>query len=249
MRRLRGLLLALSALALAGCSEGLHVSDLRDRDLELQAYAGPGNARGFGLRRLSQPMDSVVFEISMGGRGEPSGDLKVTLNGRPMSYHCHPAGCDLGAAYQLVVHRDDFGAPENGLLELREGDDRVVMEVENLWAWRQFSPTPEELGTLHGGQQLDLQWMPETDRFSLNIRDDRASVSLMDVRSGESLFPVQDTALVGTRFQFQLPEELPSTEAEFSIRGRVNLPVLRCEGPSFCRASATAERTLIMQLP
>lgn len=249
MRAPLALLLSLT-LVLTGCAEELHVSDLRGHDLWITAYAGAYNGSGYGVRNLSEPTDWVVFSVSLDGRGVPEASLKATLNGRPMVHHCLGQNCSIESRFQLAVHRDDFGPPENGVLEFSEGDERVVMEVENLFAWRQFSPTPEELGTVHGGQLLDLHWTPETDTLvSDPASDDYPLFGLIEVETQRSLYPIENASFEGNHYRVQLPEQLPQTEAEYLVHARTRPRVLRCEGPTACYAVATAERSLYMKLP
>jgi hypothetical protein len=227
MMPLRHLMLGLwCAGLLTACEPGNSLKSFSGR--ELRAVLLPPSGNG----------ERVVFKAELIRKNPEAGclqlrpDVTATLDGIPLTVTpglalAADGPCSDPEQWPTFIGPLDsqrfFEAPRNGVLEIRDGDERITAEYRNFFAPHTFaqpSPPPEA----RPGEELFLPWDPPTDDLSI----------MKEVAIGEPgvLVPVRP-AKGGLRVT--LPADLPTGPTEVSARAS-DIPAERCEGVARCTA-------------
>ncbi len=228
----RSLPLLLCVWVLAGCRDGDRLSDFYQRKLLLQVTpVQEGQEFRFSARLATDEPEAGCRRLDSG--------VTATLNGEPLSMFPgsetpDPDGpCGSPVIYPNFHLRDDaarfVGPPRDGLLEIRDGDERIVAEFRNLLGRHTLARREAPL-TVKPGQEVFLAWDPPTDVLS----EPEPSVELL-VGSGESRIVKAVPESGGLRVTF--PVDLPAGTVKVGTAGvSPRLPLLRCEGIETCDA-------------
>lgn len=231
---------------LSGCGAA-SVSDLQAEAVHEVSFGGSERMEDAPLAA-----DHVWVSLHFVWKEDPctriSGAVKATLNGEPMRFREGQSNDGLfedsciRPVFDLRIRREDLPLePTNAVIELRDGDGRTVIEVQNLLARRGLRPAPEELRELQAGQELTFRWYPPTDAF---VSDDfprnyARGHSFIAVRSptaevGNWEAGVGDQEVPGSALVLRIPETAPTGPGVVLWGGQASPPVLRCEGPRKC---------------
>jgi hypothetical protein len=235
----------LCACVLAGCRDGDSLEDFSNRTLRIQ---------------VTPVMEDSEFEFSAQlARDEPEAGCKrlssgvtATLNGEPIlvfqgTATPDPDGpCGSPPIPPVFVLRGDAarfaGGPRDALLEVRDGDARIVAEFRNLIA-RHTLARPEAPLRVKPGQEVFLAWDPPSDEL-------RGEVS---VQLGDGV-PGNETFLKGTPepggVRITLPADLPTGPRTLWARPAEapRAPQVRCEGVESCSALISLGRQQKQQI-
>jgi hypothetical protein len=219
----------LCACALAGCRDGNRLQDFADRTLVI------------GMTSL---MEGSEFEFNARlAKDEPEAGCKrlsssatATLNGEPIllfqgSQTPDPDGpCGSPPVAPAFVLRGDAArfadGPRDALLEVRDGDERIVAEFRNLLA-RHTLARPEAPLVVKPGQEVFLAWDPPTDELP-----DGMFITLDNTRFVEA---VEEAGGLRVTFPADLPAGPVKVWAQWTDPPRI--PRLRCEGVQSCAVS------------
>lgn len=163
-------------------------------------------------------------------------DVEVLLNGVPLQVFqgSQPPNPDdpCGSAeaipptFNVTLEAAAFkGEPRNAVLEIRDGEERIVGEFQNFFA-RHTLVQLQPPQVLRPGEEVFLAWEPATDDLSLI-----ETVALFTEGSEEALqVPVTPEA---GGLRVTLPAQLPTGKA-FMVARAANIPAVRCEGVLRC---------------
>ncbi|MFL5345769.1 MAG: hypothetical protein ACJ8AT_13335 [Hyalangium sp.] len=204
-----------------------------------------GCERGNDLHRYSGRVLRVGITNSSGGflatlvRNKPeSGCLQLhpevtaTFDGIPLQVFpgapiIDPDLCNSPDSPPAFTGRLDpqlfLGAPRNGVMEIRDGDESIIAEFRNFFGrhtFAQLNPPP----SVKPGEELFLPWDPPTDDLSVIEK-----VTLL-----ETDVPARPEA-GGVRFT--IPSDTPTGRVKVIVRGS-DIPVERCEGVAGCTADS-----------
>lgn len=210
--------------------------------VQLAAYSGAASQ----MYGLENPQDYVVFTATLQRCDGLPSDLQAVLNGREMSLQeMRYGGCPL-RSYRLIVHRNEFsGPPTNGRLVFRRpvsewppAAEGLVVEAENLWTWRGYSPGPADVSEVRGGETLEFVWSPATDEWK--EEEAPTSVALFS-RQGKTLAAAIPKVMDGHTLRLLLPEVLGDGGGILLAEGEVQTRVVRCEGFELCDVRAVVD--------
>ncbi len=207
--------------ALTACP-GDSLEDFSRRALRAQVERG-----GEG----EQPLFSARLDRLEPEEGCPRlrSSAKATLNGEPLQVmrgQEEPDGdlpCFELPTFALRLDRARFaGEPEDAVLEIQDGDERIVARYRNLFGRHGLArgASPQ---VVKPGQEVFLAWDPPTDDLSL----------VEVVFYGESFVQARPEA-GGLRVTF--PADLPAGPLKVRAPGLPLAPVVRCEGVRSCSA-------------
>jgi len=212
------------AAVLAACSDGNSLEDFSRRALRAQVERGTGE---------EQPLFSASLQRVEAEEGCPRlrSSATATLNGTPLMVFPGQETEDsdlpcMGApTVSLRVDVARFaGEPEDAVLELRDGDARMVAHFRNFYGRHALArgASPQ---VVKPGEEVFLAWDPPTDDLS----------SVTAVLFNDTFAPARPEA-GGLRVIF--PADLPAGLLTVRPGGFARVPVLRCEGVSLCSGAA-----------
>lgn len=214
--------------------------------------ACPGNSledfSGRELRVLVKPTGSATserfpFQAELVRVAPEAGCLRLhegveaTLNGAPLqvfegSQAPDPDGpCGspfpLPPTFNASVEAEAFkGEPRNAVLEIRDGEERIVAEFQSFFA-RHTLAQAQPPQAMRPGQEVFLAWDPPTDDLSV--------IETVGVLTeGREVIQVPVKPEVGG-LRATLPADLPPGKA-FMIARAAHIPAVRCEGVAKCTA-------------
>lgn len=128
-----------------------------------------------------------------------------------------------------------MGEPRNGVMEIRDGDERITAEFRNFFArhaFAQIDPPP----TVKPGEELFLPWDPPTDDLSATNE-----VFVL----GASVPATPEAGGV----RFTVPANTPTGRVKVDVRVS-NIPFERCEGVVDCVADSALlpDRSTVMNV-
>jgi hypothetical protein len=230
MTPLRSLLLGLlSVCLLAGCEPGNSLKSFKGR--HLRAVVLPPAA--------ADDRSKVVFKAELILKEPEAGCLQLhpgveaTLDGIPLQVTpgvalTRDGPCGDPEIWPTFINPIDaslfLGEPRSAVLEIKDGDDRIVAEYINLFARHTFQQ-PATPPMVKPGQELFLPWDPPTD--------DLSSVETVAL-DNLSLVPVRPEA-GGVRLT--IPADFPEGPVQVTTRAS-NIPTARCEGVAQCSVTS-----------
>ncbi|WP_224243514.1 hypothetical protein [Hyalangium gracile] len=116
-----------------------------------------------------------------------------------------------------------FGDPRNAVMEIQDGDERIVAEFTNYYARHGFelvAPPP----AVKPGQEVFLKWEPPTDDIS-----QFEAVTL----NGQEVPATPEAGGV----RFTIPSDFPAGRVDVYWVGEWLIPAERCEGAALCTAT------------
>jgi hypothetical protein len=128
-----------------------------------------------------------------------------------------------------------LGEPRNAVLEIRDGDDRIVAEFTNFFArhsFAQVSPAP----TVKPGEEIFLPWDPPTDDLSI--------IEEVALGTPGKVVPARPEA---GGLRITIPADFPAGSTVVSARAS-DIPAERCEGVATCTASSLAVHPRVVQI-
>jgi hypothetical protein len=161
-------------------------------------------------------------------------DVKATINGQPLNVFRgtttpDPDGpCGSPAVPPVFTTWVDAalffeGEPRNAVVEIVDGDERIVAEYAHFFARHAFARPTSPL-TAKPGQELFLAWDPPTDDLSI----------IEQVTVGDRRVPVRAEA---GGLRLTLPADLPTGPVRVMSRAS-DIPAVRCEGVATCSAAS-----------
>jgi len=164
--------------------------------------------------------------------------VEATLNGAPLhvfegSQTPDPDGpCGsprpIPPTFNASLEAQSFkGEPRNAVMEIRDGDERIVAEFQNFFAPHTFARA-QPPQAMRPGQEVFLAWNPPTDDLSA-IED----IGLLTEGADKPIQVPARPEAGGLRVT--LPADVPPGRAFLSARS-ASIPVLRCEGVAKCTA-------------
>lgn len=217
---------------LAACP-GNNLEEFSGRELRVQVLpTGSTTSERFSFRA-----ELVRRAPEVGCLGLHSG-VEATLNGVPLhvfegSQTPDPDGpCGSPApvppTFSATVEAESFkGEPRNAVLEIRDGDERIVGEFQNFFA-RHTLAQAQPPQAMKPGEEVFLAWEPPTDDLSII---ETVGIYVEGVEKAIQV-PVKPEA---GGLRATLPADLPAGRA-FLIARAANIPAVRCEGVAKCTA-------------
>jgi hypothetical protein len=227
MMLLRYLMLGLwCAGLLVACEPGNNLKSFSGRELRavLLPPSGSGERVVFKAELLPKAPEAGCLQLRPG--------VEATLNGTPLTVTpglalAADGPCSDPEQFPTFIgpleSQRFFEEPMNGVLEIRDGDERIVAEYRNFFAPHTFAqPTPPP--SAKPGAELFLPWDPPTDDLSI----------MKEVVIGEPGVRVPVRPAEGG-LHVTLPADLPTGPTRVSARAS-NIPAERCEGVALCTA-------------
>ncbi len=218
---------------LAACESGNDLKEFSGRELSALMLPSGG----------TQPTPTYRFQGELVRRAAEVGclalpsDVKVTLNGMPLQVFggTQPPPSDPdGPCGATTVVPPTFGAaldaklflegePRNAVLEIQDGEERIVAEYQNFFARHSFAKL-ETPPTVKPGQELFLAWDPATDDLRV----------IEEVSIGGRRVPARAEA---GGLRFTVPADQPAGLVRVGARAS-DIPAVRCEGVALCTAAS-----------
>jgi len=217
---------------LAACPGNI-LEDFSGRELRFQILPTPKA----GAERFRLQVELVRLAPEVGCLRLRKG-VEVLLNGVPLqvfegSQTPDPDGpCGspepIPPTFSVLLEAKAFtGEPRNAVLEIRDGDERIVGEFQNFFA-RHTLVQLQPPQVMRPGQEVFLAWEPATDDLSII-----ETVAFFTEGSEKAIsVPVKPEA---GGLRVTLPADLPPGKA-FLVARAANIPALRCEGVAKCAA-------------
>ncbi len=218
--------------ALTACP-GNSLEDFSSRELRVQVLpTGSATSERF-------PLEAELVRISPeAGCLRLHDGVEVTLNGAPLHVFAGsqtpdpdgPCGSPMPIppTFNGSLEAATFkGEPRNAVLEIRDGDERIVAEYQNFFA-RHTLAQAQPPQAVKPGQEVFLAWDPPTDDLSLI---DTLGVRVQGV--SETLQVPVKPEVGGLRVTF--PADLAPGRV-FVVARSASIPAVRCEGVAKCTA-------------
>lgn len=230
----RHLLPLLWACTLAGCRDGDSLSDFHQRKLILQVT--PLREEGefqFTARLQKDDIEAGCRRLDSGVTATLNGEPLVVFPGNGTPGSDGPCGSPpLLPSFTLRGDAARFaGPPRDGLLEIRDGDERMVAEFRNLLGRHTLARLEAPL-TVKPGQEVSLAWDPPTDE----LPPDETYILLDNTRGVRA---VPEAGGLRVTFPADLPAGPVKVRAQVVPQPRV--PQLRCEGIETCGVALDAD--------
>lgn len=159
-------------------------------------------------------------------------DTRLTVNGTQLALESRGDNAWATAGYHTCL-MPQFKGPRRPAEETRsefivsDGQTQWRAVFQELRAVRRFRVNGQEQASLRGGQEVDLEWFPATDRLDAPTVTLRAEGSSTDTY----YFPAMD----GGHLRFTLGA-LPPGRYVLSVTGTARVGVEACEGFTACEA-------------
>lgn len=232
-------LLLLCASVLGACS-GNSLEDFSTRELRVGVNPIAGDST-----HVSFKAELVPLEAERGCKRLRSG-VTATLDGVPITVYegsqtpdpDGPCGSPepIPPTFGIVLDASRFtGTQGNAVLEIRDGDERIVAEYQNLYAFHGIArTTPAQ--AVKPGQEVVLQWEPATD--DLSIIEWVALLGPGLTKANGAATRVTAVPEAGG-LRVTMPNDLPSGSIGGVARSPY-IPPVRCEGVAVCTAIVRA---------
>lgn len=239
-------------LTLAGCLgssfESVSLAELSESQLVLSASTGAnatGSYQGLGSLRVGIGAETEECLTVRWGVSATVNDMSMGSFSTGGSYYSFDAKGDVCNSPGFFVsdnHRannpdapskiPDLTGPET-LVVVSDGQTTWRAVFQSLCAPRSVTRVPSTAGSVRAGEEVVLQWAPETDLIAPTL------LLVRPEGSEEIVYRVQNPTVVGKTLKFPMPALATSGRYTFEPRG-VSLfraGVASCEGPSVCQAS------------
>jgi hypothetical protein len=223
---MRSFLLMLCVYLLAGCQPGDDLKDFSGRWLRaaMLVPASDGSV-GFKAELRRKEPEAGCIQLHPSAEASFDGQDLEVYPGSGAGIPDGPCGDpEQWPTFIATMQVEQFlGEPHSGVLEIRDGDQRITAEFQNFFARHSFAAV-ESTPTVKPGSELFLAWDPPTDDLS----------EIDEVSVGGAIVPAHPEA-GGVRFT--VPEDF--TPGSVSVIARSStIPAARCEGLALCSADS-----------